>query len=76
MLWVVNDFETADEERERSEGCYKLLLDAGSDISSIKSEEMGKGLYRTSAYPEELTHGTLVSLIPLLPSIFKAAYHI
>lgn len=32
--------ESVDEDIERSEGCYKLLLDAGSDISSVYEHDL------------------------------------
>ena len=76
MLPSTFDNETADEDLKRREGCYKLLLDAGSDVSSIRSGDMGGGLYWTSAYSVELAYGTLVRLFQLLPDIYKAAYHI
>lgn len=66
----------ADEDLERREGCYKLLLDAGSDISSTHSFGSGEARYWMSAYSKELASGTLVRLFPLLPSIFKVAHHI
>ena len=56
---MMGDNETADEDLERREGCYKLLLDAGSDISSIRPG-MFWGLHWTSAYSKELMLGTLV----------------
>ena len=77
MLRWLNDFETADEELEKREECYKLLLDAGSDISSIRLQAYRDiDVFWVSAFSEELMYGTSVRLIPLLPSIFKAAYHI
>ena len=53
----MNDSETADEDRNRVEGCYKLLLDAGSDLSSVETYYDDRTV---SAFSSALMYGTLV----------------
>ena len=55
---------------ERVEGCYKLLLDADSDLTAVAleggRERLGlywsPGFYWTSAYSRALIYGSFVSL--------------
>ena len=56
------DCESADEERKRREDCCKLLLDTGSDISSVDFRDYNytEGWYLASAFSLELLDGTLV----------------
>lgn len=54
MIHWVNDEDSVDEEHERAEACYKLLLDAGSDISSVLNDDC------SSAFSVALADGDLV----------------
>ena len=58
--WVL-DSESADEDLERAEGCYRLLLDADSDLTSVVFEMDGAGYYWANAFSKALTIGSLVS---------------
>lgn len=76
MLQAMNDHESNDEDLERREECYKILLETGSDLSSISLQHLfGRGIFWTSAFSLELSYGTLVRLLPLLCVTYKAAYH-
>lgn len=50
----MNSAESVDEDIERMEGCYKLLLDAGSDISSVHEFDL------SSAFSHALMGDSLV----------------
>ena len=59
MIFTRYDQAWADGDRKRGEYCYKLLLDAGTDISSVvdfNHTDCGE-----SAYSRALQYGTLVS---------------
>lgn len=57
-LW--NDSECACEDLERVERCYKLLLDAGSDIPPTTPYDDGFDDLWISAFSKALYRGTLV----------------
>ena len=54
------DVDSADEDLERVEGCYSVLLDAGSDISSVITSDVDHEAGWLSAFTEALDAGTLV----------------
>ena len=56
------DCKTSDEDRERIEECYRLLLDAGSDTSSVLNliRDLYPEALSASAFRISLLHGTLV----------------
>ena len=56
----MNDSESADEDLERAERCYKLLLEAGSDLSVHKINDSPTNKQLESAFRRELRKGTLV----------------
>ncbi len=59
MTGFMNDFESTDHDLEIVE-CYKILVDAGSDPSSICTMDYEIGACRISAFTEQLLGGTLV----------------
>ena len=63
-----NDCRTADDDLAREEACFKLLLEAGSEISSVTR---GLGNHWISAYSETLCTRTLVSIIVVFSSLRK-----
>ena len=54
------DRDKSDEDLERVDGCYKLLLDAGSDISSVNKYDPDLDGAWESAFYLALYKGTLV----------------
>ena len=55
------DSERSDKDLERAAGCYKLLLDADSDLTSISLANFGGGDYWSTAYSQALIDGSFVS---------------
>ena len=55
------DCGSVDEDLERAEGCYKLLLDADSDLTSVIFRKDDAGYYWSNAFSEALTQESLVS---------------
>ena len=60
MTGFMNDFESTNHDLERVEECYKILLDAGSDLLATYTENRAIGALQTSAFTEQLMGGTLV----------------
>ena len=58
--WAL-DSEIADEDLERAEGCYKLLLDADSDLTSVVLDTHSEGYFWANAYSRALLNGSFVS---------------
>ena len=58
--WVL-DSDSADEDLKRAEGCYKLLLDADSDLTSVTFDMPNEGYYWANAFSLALLSGSLVS---------------
>ena len=59
----MNDSHWADEDIERIDGCYKLLIDAGSDLSSVLCEESNEYSWEVSALSAALDGDSLVSYL-------------
>ena len=60
MFPQMNDFDLANEDLQRVERCYKVLLDADSDISLVTQDGDNSENSWVSAFWIALCQGTLV----------------
>ncbi len=64
MVFGMACFQRADRDVEKVDECCKLLIDAGSDLSSIQNDESSSGYsWEVSALSAALEDGSLVSFL-------------